>query len=253
MTFISVLRRVARSIFGQAFVARLSAWNLRQFGQYTVHTMAFYTFFQKIHFVAISIANCRSLGPLDDGVVGQVGHAFTLLVVNLTLACICFFNFFVLWSRRDRVYLRCATVILIDLVSLAVALAICHVFNSLQRNAPHLPIRHKGRSLQILFMTAYDAIVHLFAIVFWIWLLPVKLRFPNRYEPVITKYKFNNPLDLVEGNPLMFQYGDSFPLAQLFQRQERDWKRKRDSLRTEVIQNPPLRNSLIPADNVLTR
>lgn len=242
MAFIS---RFVELRFFQAIVKYLPAWNLRQMGQWLAHSTTFLFFFQKIHFLTISIANCQALRPLDDAVVGQVRHVFTLLFLILVFACICFFNFVVLWSRRDRVYFRCAIVIMIDLVSLVMALALCRAFNSLQHDAPDLPIRHKGRSYHILRMTAYDAIVHVSTVIFWIWLLPAKLRFPNRYEPVITKYR---RWDSAEGNPLMFQYGDSFPLAQLFQHQERNWKWKRDSMNTVG----PLQRRLIP-NNVLMK
>lgn len=244
VVFINTLHNAAQMIFGKRFIDGLAVSEARQWGSVVVKTLALNLFYLKLGFFAGTIQQWQFRNEHGDSAIWLARLALTLLIAGLIMTFIGLFNFFIVWDRRDKVHFRCAIVILIDLVSLFVAVAICYSFNSIG-DASSLQIQPQDARL-ILYATVADATVHIFAVLYWTALLPLKLRLPNHYQPIVIESKRDSSLTSEGGIPLISWSENSYPLAQLFRKQQMNGKQRYKRTRIEVMTNPLPKGTNLP-------
>ncbi|KAI1328345.1 hypothetical protein F5Y16DRAFT_159521 [Xylariaceae sp. FL0255] len=141
----------------------------------------------------------------------KVVTAFSLqiaLLVDLWAAAI---HFLVFFHRDDAVYRRCTIQGSLSAALLALAVALRIVLENVKNELPldfnptttGLPNLDPGQfsaackswlddvldNSVVLPVSVFVAAAHDIVLVFWLWLLPVRLRLPNRYEPVVAHKK----------------------------------------------------------------
>lgn len=180
------------------------------------------------------------------------------LALGITLFCcvqVQTINNGLFWHRFDNVYLRCAGLVGIDvlMVALAAALYSLNAPSSFEfENEKWEPGHHRmGKTFSaeddlirdlervdtirtIFWMSVADLIVHALAVLFWTRLMPVHSRLPNAYRPVLFKEEKATRMGVGRqdrrnsslSTERLVQSSES--LGQLFQQHDRAWRASRN-------------------------
>ena len=165
----------------------------------------------------------------------QIARA--LLIVAILFAAVQILNCTFFWYRQNRVRLRCSSLILID----AAIIALCN--GSRLNTGPRVAdssTRNPGAKIANMTPTALWAAVtllgvHVVTFVAWTWLIPARMRLPNRHRP--TAYNRAGWLRIIRGrresppqpDGLGQELTSLLPLESLFRKHEKAWKASRQA------------------------
>lgn len=192
----------------------------------------------------------RLLDGLDAPYAGRLQISRRLVVPAIVFALIQLAYASLFWHRKNRVYLRCAGLVGLDVVVVGLVGALFHssvpfLYKDLgdegEPTTDGHVVRHKWPRTAtglVLGLSVADLCFHLVAVLFWTVLVPAHERLPNVQRPISSDYhavhrmekaKLRRQCSAPAQSTILPSQEPSGPLDKLYLKHEQSWRTERSS------------------------